>query len=188
LITGITNAQHSDTPNGHMNFGIKGGLNVYNINNKDNTGYNSRVGVHFGVLSHIHVKPHFAIQPEVVFSSEGATYTDDNDETYIYRLDYINLPVLFQYMFNHGLRLQAGPQLGILVNAKSRHNSNSTDLTDTKPFDIAFSLGVSYVIPSTGFGFDTRYNLGLNNINKNDGPSSSNRGFQLGIFYIFGYK
>ena len=33
------------------------------------------------------------------------------------RLNYINVPVL-QYMFGDGFRLQTGPQLGILTNAK----------------------------------------------------------------------
>lgn len=185
LITATASAQHGDTPEGYMNFGIKGGLNVYNINNVDNTGYDSRVGAHIGVLGHVHVQPHFAIQPEIVYSSEGATYMEDNGDTYYYHLDYINIPVLFQYMFHSGLRLQAGPQLGILVNAKSRLNNRNADLNDTKPFDVALSLGASYVVPSTGFGVDVRYNLGLNNINKDNGSTSTNRGLQLGIFYIF---
>jgi hypothetical protein len=188
LLTGMASAQHGNTPEGKMNFGIKGGLNVYTINNEDNTGYDSRVGIHFGVFGHVHVKPHFALQPELVYSSQGATYTNDNGDMYYYHLDYINVPVQFQYMFHNGLRLQAGPQLGILVSAKSILNNSSTDLNDTKPFDIALSVGASYVIPSTGFGMDARYNLGLNNINKNSGPSSTNRGLQLGIFYIFGYN
>jgi hypothetical protein len=188
MVTGISNAQHGDTPEGHMNFGIKGGLNVYNINNEDNTGYDSRVGFHFGVLGHVHLQPHFALQPELVYSSQGATYTNGSGDVYYYHLDYINVPILFQYMFHNGLRLQAGPQLGILVSAKSILNNSSADLNDTKPFDIALSVGASFVVPSTGFGMDARYNLGLNNINKNGGPSSTNRGLQLGLFYIFGYN
>ena len=187
LITGIVNAQHGDTPEGHMNFGIKGGLNVYDINNEDNTGYDSRVGLHIGVLGHVHVTPHFALQPEFVYSSEGATYTDELGNTSYYELDYFNIPVLFQYMFHNGLRLQAGPQLGILVKAKSRLENSTTDLTDTKTYDAALSLGISYVVPSTGFGIDARYNIGLSNINKGSGPASTNRGLQLGVFYIFGY-
>ena len=188
MITGISSAQHGDTPEGHMNFGIKGGLNVYNINNEDNTGYDSRVGFHFGVLGHVHLKPHFALQPELVYSSQDAAYTNGSGDVYYYHLDYINVPILFQYMFHNGLRLQAGPQLGILVSAKSILDNSSADLNDTKPFDVALSVGASFVIHSTGFGMDARYNLGLNNINKNGGPSSTNRGLQLGLFYIFGYN
>lgn len=185
LITSITSAQRGNTPEGQMSFGLKGGLNVYTINNQDNTGYDSRVGVHIGVLGHIHVRAHLAIQPEAVYSSEGATYTNDIGDTYYYHLDYINFPILFQYMFYNGFRLQAGPQFGILVDATSRIYNNSSDLNDTKAFDTALSLGASYLIPSTGLGFDVRYNIGLSNINKFSGQISTNRGLQLGLFLMF---
>ena len=55
MITGIK-CQHGNKPAGQMNVGIKGGLNVYSINNEDNTGYDS-VGIHLGVLGHVHVSP-----------------------------------------------------------------------------------------------------------------------------------
>jgi hypothetical protein len=185
VIPGIAMAQHGNSPEGQMNFGIKGGLNVYNINNEDNTGYDSRVGVNLGMLGHVHIDPHFALQPELVYSSEGARYTDDFGDTYYYHLDYVNIPILFQYMFDNGLRLQAGPQLGILVNAKSVLDNSSVDLNDTKSIDFSPSIGASYIVPATGFGMDLRYNLGLSNINADNGPASTNRGLQLGVFYIF---
>jgi hypothetical protein len=55
------------------------------------------------------------------------------------------------------------------------------------PIDLALSFGASYVFPATGWGIDARYNLGLSNINKNGTVNSTNRGFQLGIFYILGH-
>jgi hypothetical protein len=188
LIPLIARAQHGNAPEGQMSFGIKGGLNVFNINNEDNTGYDSRVGIHFGVLGHVHVYPNIALQPELVYSSQGARYTDDFGDTYYYHLDYINIPILFQYMFDNGFRLQAGPQLGILVNATSILDNSTVDLNDTKSVDVSLSVGASYVVPSTGFGMDVRYNLGLSNINKDNGPASTNRGFQLGVFYVFGHN
>jgi len=184
LITGIASAQHGNSPAGHVNFGIKGGLNFYNINNDDNTKYDQRTAFHFGLLGHIHLNTHFAIQPEIVYSEEGAKNGSIN-----YNLDYINIPVLFQYMFDNGFRLQAGPQLGFLVSAKSKDNDDVTDIkNDLTSIDSGISIGVSYVVPATGFGVDLRYNLGLLNINENSSVSSTNRGLQLGVFYIFGYN
>ncbi len=171
LITGVASAQHGNTPAGHVNIGIKGGLNVYNIHNDNNTEYDSKTGFHFGLLGHIHGDRHLAIQPEIVYSTQG---------TKNYSLDYINVPVLFQYMFDNGFRLQAGPQVGFLISADNKDNLN--------PIDIGISIGASYVHPPTGFGIDARYNLGLSNINKNSDVNSTNRGFQLGLFYIFSYK
>jgi hypothetical protein len=171
LITGIVSAQHGNTPPGHVNIGLKGGLNLYNIHNDDNIKFDSRVGYHFGLLGHIHFDNHFAFQPEIVFSAQGAKPKN---------LDYINVPVLFQYMFDNGFRLQAGPQVGFLIRADNKN--------DYKPIDFGLSAGASYVFPPTGFGVDARYNFGLTNINKNGAVNSTNRGFQFGIFYIFKYN
>ena len=188
LITGIASAQHGNTPVGHVNFGIKGGVNLYNVHNDNDTKYDLKVGYHFGVLGHIHLKPHFAIQPEIVFSTQGAKYKIDN-EVNNYNLNYINVPVLFQYMFDNGFRVHAGPQLGFLVSAKAKNDNNTTDLKDDlNTVDFGLSIGASYIFPPTGFGVDARYNFGFTNINKDSSVKSSNRGFQLGLFYIFAYN
>jgi len=188
LITGIASAQHGNTPVGHVNIGIKGGVNLYNVHNDNDTKYDLKVGYHFGVLGHIHLKNHFAIQPEIVFSTQGAKYKIENQSTN-YNLNYLNVPVLFQYMFDNGFRVQAGPQIGFLISAKSKNDNNTTDVkSDLKPIDFALSIGASYIFPPTGFGIDARYNLGLSNINENSDVNSTNRGFQLGLFYIFAYN
>jgi hypothetical protein len=184
LITGVASAQHGNAPAGHVSLGIKGGVNVYNVHNDDNTKYDPRTGYHFGLLGHIHFDNQFAIQPEIVYSAQGAKIVDTK-----YNLDYINVPVLFQYMFDNGFRIQAGPQVGFLVSAKSKLNNNTTDNKDNlKPIDFGLSIGASYVVPSTGFGIDARYNLGLTNINKDSAVKSTIRGLQLGVFYIFGHN
>jgi hypothetical protein len=188
LIAGIAGAQHSDSPRGHVNFGIKGGINLYDVHHDNSTKYNMATGYHFGFLGHIHFNRQFAFQPEIILSNQGARYTDENVNTR-YILDYINIPVMFQYMFDNGFRLQAGPQVGFLINAKSKINNNVTNIKDAyNPIDFGLSIGASYVFPPTGFGIDARFNLGLTDINQDNSVYSTNRGLQLGIFYIFGHS
>jgi hypothetical protein len=92
-------------------------------------------------------------------------------------------------MFDNGFRLQAGPQVGFLINAKSKINDNVTNIKDAyNPIDFGLSIGASYIFPPTGFGIDARFNLGLTDINQDNSVYSTNRGLQLGIFYIFGYS
>ncbi len=174
LITGVASAQHGDSPRGKINLGVKGGVNAYNIHNDNGVKYDSKLGFHIGMLAHIHFNDRFAFQPGIVYSAQGAKLGNST-----YNLDYINIPVMFQYMYDNGFRLQAGPQIGILA---------STNLDDINPIDFALGLGASYVVPSTGFGVDARYNIGLTNIHKSGTVSSSNRGFQFGLFYIFGHN
>ena len=174
LITSAASAQHSSSPKGKINLGVKGGINLYKISSDDNIPYDQITGFHLGLLGHIHLDSQWAVQSELVYSSQGA-----KSEGAEHNLDYINVPVLLQFMFDNGFRLQAGLQLGFLVRADNKSDLNSIDL--------GVGMGLSYVVPSTGFGLDVRYNHGLSNINKNDAIKSFNRGVQLGVFYIFGH-
>jgi hypothetical protein len=188
LITSAAVAQHGNTPAGQVSIGIKGGLNLYNIHNDNDVKYDYKVGYNFGLLGHIHLNKSFAIQPEVVYSMQGAKQTVNNVTTN-YNLSYINVPVLIQYMFDNGLRLQAGPQLGLLVAAKSKTGSETVDNKENlKPIDIALSIGAGYIFPPTGLGIDVRYNHGLSNINDTGDVTSTNRGLQVGLFYIFSHN
>lgn len=165
----------------HFNLGIKGGLNVYTINtpNVDN---GSLASFNLGLLGHIHLDKQFAVQPEFVYSGQGTTAPSGAK----LNLGYVNVPVLFQYMFDNGFRLQVGPQVGFLVSANSTLNGSKTDIMkDLKSIDISLSPGIGYVHPPSGIGFDLRYNFGLSNINKTDAVISKNNGLQFGLFYLF---
>ncbi len=168
----------------NFNMGVKGGLNVYNITtaNVDN---DPLTNFHLGLLGHIHLARQLAIQPELVYSTQGATSKSGAE----IKLGYLNIPVLFQYMFDNGFRLQLGPQVGLLTRAKSTLNGAKTDIKNNfKGIDLSLSPGVGYVHPPSGFGVDLRYNFGLSNINKSDAVVSKNNGLQLGVFYLFDHK
>jgi hypothetical protein len=172
----------------HINVGIKGGVNLYNVYNSNDVEYDMNIGFHIGLLGHIHLAKKFAMQPEVVFSTQGAKYSFNNADAYL-NLNYINVPLLFQYMFDNGFRLQAGPQIGFLINAKSKISTIDNDVKENfNAIDFGASVGMSYVHPPSGFGFDARYTIGLSDINKNGSVTSTNRGFQLGVFYLFKHK
>jgi len=92
-------------------------------------------------------------------------------------------------MILDGLRLQTGPQLGLLLSARIKSENNTTsDIKDKySTADFAWIFGAGYLFPS-GFGFDARYNLGISNINvvgDYNRNKLQNRVFQLGIFYQF---
>ncbi|MBA3900569.1 MAG: PorT family protein [Bacteroidetes bacterium] len=181
LMVGTASAQH-------VNIGIKGGLNLYNLHYK-NSSLDSKFGLHAGLLGHIHVTEKFSLQPEIVYSNQGAQYTKGSMNSR-FNMNYVNVPLLFQYMFGSGFRLQAGPQLGLLVKANSRYNNEVTvNQTDNfKTIDTAISLGAGYIAKS-GLGVDFRYNHGLSNIHKSSNSAyTTNRGFQLGMFYLLNHK
>src|SRR5215203_1026961 len=98
-------------------FGLKAGVNISDINWKvDNTNFDNRIGFHIGALAHIHLSPQWGLQPEVQYSTEGVKQQITSGE-YTWKTDYINIPVMIQYMFDNGFRIEAGPQLGLMVNS-----------------------------------------------------------------------
>jgi hypothetical protein len=172
----------------HVNIGIKGGLNAYTIMGDNSSEFDPKISYHIGLLGHIHISNRFALQPEVVFSVQGYKAKVAGVDMSL-NMNYVNIPLLFQYMFDNGFRLQVGPQLGILASAKSKTGSVNSDVkANYKSTDFGLSVGMSYVKPSTGFGIDVRYNHGLTNINKSDAINSYNRGIQVGLFYLFQHK
>lgn len=171
----VGRAQTADT-----HFGLKAGVNVSSLDVKDGVDFDSKAGLYIGGLAHVHLSPHFAVQPELVYSQQGGK---DGDEKW--KINYINIPVLFQYMTGGGLRLQTGPQVGFAVSSKIKQGDVETNINDdVKTVDVSWAFGLSYLFPE-GLGIDARYNLGLTNINEAETPEVRNRVFQAGLFYQF---
>ena len=166
-----------------VSFGVKGGLNVATARISNSTvNYDPRVSLHAGGLAHIHLTKQFAIQPELVFSGQG--FKAANDE--VYRLNYLNVPVLVQYMFDNGFRLETGPQVGFLLSGKSHKGDVTVDVKDDfKSVGFDWALGAGYLIPKTGFGLDARFNFGIAKLNDSPGADLRSGVFQVGVFYLF---
>ena len=166
-----------------IQFGAKAGLNLATIQ-PDLTDAASRTSIHLGGLAEISILEKFSIQPELLYSGQGATDESDDDE--VVKLDYISLPILAKYYVTDNLSLEAGPQIGFLLNAEVEDDGETIDLKDnTKSTDIGFAFGVGYKMES-GLNFGARYFLGsdVNDIDE-DSDKFSNRVFQLSIGYFF---
>jgi hypothetical protein len=175
------NAQHKEV-------GIKGGLSPYTLNFSNNTEKSGRARTHIGMFAQFELEPTgtWSLQPEVIYSLQGAKIAEDNQ---LITLDYLNIPVLLQYMPYHDLRFEAGPQFGILINAVSYYDGAAVDLKrKMNSVDFGISTGVNYLHRPSRFGVDFRYNIGLRNISENGSLRSRNRGFQIGIYYLFDFS
>jgi Outer membrane protein beta-barrel domain len=165
--------------------GIKGGLNIAHLaSNESEMG--SRLGGHVGLLAHIHLAPNLAVQPEVVYSSQGTKYTSTDGEHEL-SINYLNIPLQLQYMFAGGFRIQTGPQIGFLTSVKDKRNGSETGFfssDDFKSVDFSWSAGLGY-LTNSGLGVDARYNFGLSNINDAGSATLKNDVFQVGLFYQF---
>ena len=165
-------------------FGLKAGVNSSNIKFGDGSDLDSKTGLYIGGLAHIHIKKHLAVQPELVFSMQGGGLGNNNK----LKLNYLNLPVLLQYMFDEGFRLETGPQIGFMVSGKRKTGDVEVDIKDAySTVDVSWVFGAGYLFNS-GFGLDARYNFGITDISDNNNLEARNRVFQAGIFYQFMHK
>ncbi|QIY90010.1 porin family protein [Chryseobacterium gallinarum] len=181
-LTAGTLAFAQKTASSPVRFGLKAGLNISSVSNSD---MNSKAGFYGGVFANIPVAQDFSVQPEVLYSGMGAKAKGSSDIKL--NLDYISVPVMFQYNALPNLYLEAGPQFSFLVSSKVKYKSNSVDANDGfKTFDFGLGLGAGYYF-TPNIGVNVRYVAGLTDIAKNriGGDSSKNGVFQVGLAYKF---
>ena len=163
-----------------VHFGLKAGVNFSSIDQEPEFDYDSKTGFHIGGLAHIHISDRFAVQPELMYSTQGM-----KEPGIVTKRNYINLPVLAQFMFGEGFRLQTGPQAGFLTSAKKKIGDTETEVNDElETMDFSWVIGASYLFPG-GIGIDARYNHGLTDVHEDEYYEQKNRVFQVGLFYQF---
>ncbi|CAM3026005.1 PorT family protein [Chryseobacterium flavum] len=173
----------TNTSSSPVRFGLKAGLNVSGLSND---AWNSKAGFYGGVFANIPVAQDFSIQPEVLYSGMGAKAESNSDVKL--NMDYISVPVMFQYNALPNLYLEAGPQFSFLLSSKLKDNSNSLDVKDgMKTFDFGLGIGAGYYF-TPNIGVNVRYVAGLSDTleNRPNGTNSlKNNVFQVGLAYKF---
>jgi len=190
-----------------MQFGVKVGANISNIigdhnqninsneYSQDGIQYTTKIGYNGGVFITVPIKGKFSLQPELIYSSQGARFkildvdvsgNILNEGTGHLNLSYVQVPLLAKFTFHHKFYVQTGPQIGLLVSAKEYNTGEQSYHVESsfQSADIAWGIGIGYTSLS-GTGFDLRYNLGLNSIDKNSSDfNDHNSNLQLGVFCV----
>lgn len=149
----LTNAQQTK-------FGVKAGLNLTTFAGGNYYDAKSLVGFQVGGFAEIKIIERLSIQPEVLFSTQGAKLDGGSLGDFDSKLNYINIPVLAKFYITKQFTAEAGPQIGFLVSAKS----NGNDAKDNfKSFDTGFNFGLGYNF-TENVSVGLRYTVGLANI------------------------
>ncbi len=168
-----------------IKFGVKAGINFATIAGDETDDLKSKTTFHIGAVVEIPISDSFSIQPELVYSSQGAKVDDNNSDVEL-KLDYINLPIMAKFYVSEGFSLEAGPQVGFLMSSKIEEDGESEDLkNETSGIDFGLNLGLGFKM-ETGLNFGARYNLGLSNIwDFEDSDNFKNQNSVLQIFIGF---
>lgn len=169
-----------------LSFGAKAGLNLASVNGEGSDEANSRTAFHIGGVVNIEISELFAVQPEVVYSSQGFTqdFTDFIGDTFesTVKLDYLNIPVLADITVVEGLSIQGGPQFGININSEQEINGETADIDDVETMDVAAAIGAQLELP-VGLFFQARFVAGLTEIAKDSDLKNTNISLSAGWFF-----
>ena len=167
----------------HFELGVKAGANISNFTGASNAAdvkAKTLVGFHGGGFVSLFVGDIFAVQPEVLFSTQGAKIENTVGST-DYKLDYINIPVMLKLRSPGGFFVEAGPQIGFKVH-ETKYGT-SEDFAKSTDFSIAGGLGYH---SSIGLGIGARYTAGiskLGNVSSSSTPDWKNGVIQISLFY-----
>jgi len=170
-----------------FHIGAKAGANVIKVDGqsfKDQFRY----GYHLGGFMEIKLSKKLEFQPEVLFN-QYSTRLDSNYKN-IYenvfnpsagnniKLNYLSIPLILDYKLANFLRLQVGPQVGVLIDQNRSLLQNGGDAFKRGDFSM---LGGAE-LQLAGFRVTGRYMVGLSNINDIDNKDKwKSQGFQLSV-------
>lgn len=205
-VSKIKSQTEFEKKNSKIRFGVKAGINFANIYEKE-TGfdYGNRTGIHFGGMVQIPISKKLFLQPELVYSMQGSNADIPEEETRLkMKMDYLTVPLIVKYNVFKRFNVEAGPQIGFLLNSKITAEYQDPDVIfddgftlDDKEYkntiDCSVALGASYDFTSNIFA-GIRYNVGISNVYKKDKEiidddgtygNSHNGVFQLSVGYKF---
>ena len=197
LVYSFSNAQK-------INFGIKAGVNASMLTG---TGaiMTSTYGIHGGAFIEFKASDKIRIQPEALFSSQGAKTENTTNPIFgteikvnsNLKLDYLIVPIMAKYYLANDFFLEVGPQVGFLMTAKNTGDRKTTvsgtssiesfndNVKDTtKSMDYAANVGFGYDFLTKAF-VEARYSIGLSNISTVSNTDVKNGVFQLSVGYKF---
>jgi Outer membrane protein beta-barrel domain len=139
-----------------LKFGVKAGLNYTNTTGSE-IKTDAITNYHAGLVAKLSLTKSFAIQPELMYSTQGATYKTATKD-FENKLGYITIPVMLQVNISESLMLELGPQAGFLLSEKNKFDAN-----DSKTFDFTANVGLGLKITESLFA-QARYGYGLTDI------------------------
>ena len=171
-----------------FSIGPKVGFNITNISHAD--GSKNKPSIFFGGFAQYKFNDKWAIQPELLYSRQGYRVKEDGDKAKL-RMNYLNLPILAKYYIADGFSVEAGPQLGFLLNGKVKSDIDGVEtkvkFKEGNGVDLSLAVGLGYEF-NNGLLLSARYNFGLTNAIDKDFVDTANKNhvFQVSVGWKFG--
>ena len=133
-------------------------------------------GLNAGLVAEIKLLDRFAIQPELLYSTQGASYKNAVTE-FKNELGYLTIPVMAKFYLTDSFSLEVGPQASFLLSEK-----NDFDIENAETFEFGINAGLGFKI-TENFFIQGRYGLGLTEASKTADVKNST--VQLSAGFMF---
>jgi hypothetical protein len=158
-----------------LQIGAKVGLNYANYSGTS-IQTDALTSYHAGLIAEVKLLDKFAIQPELLYTTQGASYKVGINEIKN-ELGYIAIPVLAKLYLSKSFSLELGPQASFLLSEKNKFDAN-----DANTFDFAVDFGLGFKVTKSIF-IQGRYVLGLTEVSQD--AKAKNAVLQLSAGIMF---
>lgn len=158
-----------------LQIGAKAGLNYANFSGTD-IQTDAITSYHAGLVAEIKLLDKLSIQPELLYTTQGASYERAGTE-FKNELGYIAIPVLAKIYLSKTFSLELGPQASFLLSEKDEFVAE-----DSNTFDFAVNAGLGFKITKSIF-IQGRYVLGLTEVSTT--TQSKNSVVQVSAGFMF---
>lgn len=175
-----------------VHFGVKAGIIYSNMDFPqgakvlENTiTANWQPGLTAGLIVIVPISKKFYFQPEYHFLQMGGEIKNEN---FVYKINYLSLPVLLRWNPHKKWSLLAGPQFDLLISASKDSKANRSSIEHSiEHRNIGITGGIDFKV-TKGLYFGTSLTQGLNNIDlerETDNLEFKFRKAQLTATYLF---
>lgn len=158
-----------------LKLGIKAGLNYANFAGTE-LKTDAITSYHAGIVAQIVITDGFSFQPELLYTTQGASYNNVEQEIKN-ELGDISIPAILKIDLNKTFSLELGPQVLILLSEKNNFN-----VEDSNTFDFSVVGGLGIKVTKSIF-VQARYGLGLTEISKDAKAKNSVVQVSAGILF-----
>jgi hypothetical protein len=161
-------------------FGVRAGMNMSNLVEEDME-YTARIGIQTGVFGIFEISDVLTFNPEILYSQKGASMNVIDLEIEL-ALDYLEIPLNMGYAVSEQLSINAGPYIGLLLNATLLEEDVSESMNS---MDFGLNVGASFLL-NESMQIGAHYGLGLNNVPDDDNVDVKHSNIQISVGYIIG--
>jgi hypothetical protein len=148
-----------------FNGGVLLGGNVSQVDGDTYDGYH-KAGFQAGAFVYLRVSPHSSFQMEMEYFQKGSRRASNpdsgaGDNSYLLRIHYLEIPVLYQFIFAKRFEAEIGPAVDILLGSLEETGGLPvTNTVDLRPVTLCGILGFAgYITSHLKAGLRFNYSL-----------------------------